>query len=520
MLATVTQRNVARYALIAAFGGFVFGVDAANISGAMRYVSALFGLTDWQAGLVGTVPLYGVIFALFFTGWFCDRFGRRTILLSIAYIYLISALLSAFALNFEMLVIGRFIGGVAFASLTVSAMYIGEIAPANQRGRYVSVSQLLITLGSLLAFTTNYFLIKWIADVAIFTDQNIWRYMLGFELVFNVIWIAALYTIPRSPRWLLSKGRVEEARDALEKTVPGEQVETEIAEVQRSLQNETRIDVSAQFKKLFSGPMLYVLAIACVYAIAQGATGMNAVLFFAPQVFEQVGMSTEDTFLQTIILGTVAVAATLVAITLVEKWGRRTLTLLGLALVVLAHSSTWYGFNSATYTLDEASLEQLVEVDPDFDTSRLDAFVGNVYSSDVALKADLASVYSLEELPLVQGTIIDNTISIQPFFVLFGLFAFYAAFNMSIGPIMWVIFSEIFPTSVRSVALPFVAFVQTISSAAVTQLFPWQLNNLGSATTFMIFAVIGAIGFVTMFFLLPETKGKSIEELERELIRA
>ncbi|MCK0129284.1 MFS transporter [Erythrobacter sp. F6033] len=519
MQVSTTRRNVTRYALIAAFGGFVFGLDAANISGAMRYVSALFGLSSTQAGLVASVPLVGVIFALFFTGMLCDRFGRKRILLAIAYTYLVSAALSAFAPSYEVLVLGRFIGGVAFASLTVSAMYIGEIAPADQRGRFVSVSQLLITLGSLLAFIVNYFLVGWIDDVAMFTDQNIWRFMLGFEIIFNVIWIAALYTIPKSPRWLISKGQDIEAREIFAKTLPEDQVAAVLADVEQSVENETRTDVVVQLGKLFSRPMWYVLAVACIYAVVQGATGMNAVLFFAPTVFEQVGMTTEDTFFQTMILGLVAVLGTLVAISLVEKWGRRTLTLLGLGLVVVAHTSTWYGFNSATYELNEASITQITAADPEFETSRLDGLVGNVYESDVELKTDLASIYSLEELPLVSGAIIDSTITIEPFFVLFGLFAFYAAFNMSIGPIMWVIFSELFPTSVRSVALPFVALVQTISSYAITQAFPWQLENMGSATTFLIFAVIGVIGLVAMYFLLPETKGKTIEQLEQELIR-
>lgn len=520
MQATANQRNVAQYALIAAFGGFVFGVDAANISGAIRYVSALFGLTSAEAGLAASIPLLGVIVALFFTGWLCDRFGRKTVLLAIAYTYLVSALISAFAPSFEMLVIGRFIGGVAFASLTVSAMYIGEIASADQRGRFVSFSQLLITLGSLLAFVVNYFLVGWISEGGLFTEANVWRYMLGFELLFNIIWISLLYRIPESPRWLLSKGHKEKARAVFAKTLSEKAVETTIAGVEQSIKAETRVDVLAQLRKLFSRRMGYVLTIACVYAIAQGATGMNAVLFFAPTVFEQVGMNTQDTFFQTMILGLVATLSTLIAISFVEKWGRRTLTLLGLALVVIAHTSTWYGFDSATYELNEASIEKIESENPDFDTSRLDSFVGNVYSSDVALKADLATVYSLQELPLVSGPIIDSTITIEPIFVLFGLFAFYAAFNMSIGPIMWVMFSELFPTSVRSVALPFVALVQTISSWAVTQAFPWQMENLGSASTFLNFAIIGAIGFAAMFFLLPETKGKSIEQLERQLIKA
>lgn len=517
MLATAIQRNATRYAFIAAFGGFVFGLDAANLSGAIRYISALFELNSFEVGLVATCSIVGVIVALFFTGWLCERFGRKKILLAIALAYSLSSILSALALNFEMLVVGRFIGGVAFASITVSAMYIGEIAPAAQRGRFVSMSQLLIVLGSLVAFIVNYFLVKALPGSAWLTEENVWRYMLGFELIANALWVAGLLTVPESPRWLLSKGQEERAQQIFRATISEEDIPATIADVRSTLADAARQNPVAQLRKLFSKPYGYVLAVAVIYAIVQGATGMNAVLFFAPMVFEQIGMSVEDSFFQTIILGATAVAGTLIAIGFVEKWGRRRLTIGGLALIFAAHLSTYYGFSRAEYRLDETAIVEISE--QGVETTGLSALVGKSYASDVALKRDLATVYSAKNLPLATGPIINATIQIEPFFVLFGIFAFYAAFNLSIGPIMWVVFAEIFPNAVRSVAMPFVALVQTIAGFIISYFFPWQLENLGAATTFLIFAIVAGVGVAIMAFLMPETRGKSIEQLERELIK-
>ena len=518
MSQTRYARNATMFAFFAAFGGFVFGLDAANLSGAIRFVSAEYGLSSAQQGTVASSALYGVIVALFITGMLCEKYGRRAVLIAIACTYALSTLLSAFAVSYHMLVIGRFIGGVAFASLTVSAMYIGEIAPADKRGKYVSTAQLLIVLGSLVAFIVNYFLVKSLPTSTWLTDTNIWRYMLGFELIANVIWLAMLIKIPKSPRWLIKRERSDEARQILSNIQPADEIEPAIAHIQASLAKDPKTTPLEQLKILFSGKMRFVVWIAVVYAVVQGATGMNAVNFFAPIVFEQIGMSTDGAFLQTIVFGAIGVISTIIAILLVEKLGRRFLTLAGLTLVVIAHSSSWYGFNSATYELLPAAITEISA--QDVDTSKLMQFSGKTYNSDVALKADLASIYTAKELPLVNGPIINATIDINPYLVLFGIFAFMAAFSVSIGPIMWVIFSEIFPISVRSVALPFAALVQTFAAVAITKLFPWQLENLGAANTFLTYGIVGLFGLILMSFILPETKGKSIEQIESDLIKA
>jgi sugar porter (SP) family MFS transporter len=514
---------VALYSLIAAFGGFVFGLDLMNISGAIRFISSVFELDDGQIGRVVGIGFLGVVCALFFVGTLCERFGRKKILIGIALAYSISSLLSAFAVSYDMLVVGRFIGGAAFASITVSAMYIGEIAPAAQRGKFVSVNQLMIAIGILLASVINFFLIKYLDDISFLNGDNVWRYMLGAELIANAVWLGLLMVVPESPRWLLKKGREEEARVILNKIVPAEQIEGLISDVKDSFHNETKTDTITQLKSLFHKRMHYVLAIAVVYAVVQGGTGMNAILSFAPMVFEQVGMSTEDSFMQTVIMGVVNLSAVFIAIFTIEKLGRRFLTLAGLVLVVAAHTSSWMGFKDATYVFDQTAyinIQKQLE-NQDVDLTKLESMVGKTYGNDVELKAELARVLTKKDLPLASGAVIDATIQgIKPMLILFGIFAMLAAFNMSIGPILWVVFSEIFPNNVRSVALPFAALVQTLSSWSISELFPWSLSNFGAANVFLMYGVIGLIGLIIMYMILPETKGKTIEEIEKDLVKA
>lgn len=517
------DKNVTLYSLIAAFGGFVFGLDAANLSGAIRFISSYFELSSGQVGLAGSITLIGVIFALFFTGTLCEKYGRKRVLIGIALAYTASSIISALSVNYEMLVVGRFIGGAAFASITVSAMYIGEIAPADKRGKFVSVNQFMIALGLLLAFLINYFLVKNLDGISWLYNDNVWRFMLGAELIANIIWVSLLLLVPESPRWLMMKGREEEARPVFALFVGADEVDSTVAEVRDSVDSEEKTSTLIQLKMLFSKKMSLILAIAVVYAIAQGGSGMNAILFFAPMIFEQVGMSVEDTFVQTVVMGLVGLVATVFAIFTVEKLGRRMLTLTGLFLVFVAHSSAWFGFSQASYVVDEVSMtkiEQQLEKEQ-IDLTRMQSLAGKSFESDVELKKALAGIYTNKELPLVNGPVINATIQgVKPAFVLVGIFVFLAAFNLSIGPIMWVIFSEVFPNSVRSVALPVAALVQTISSFMITQTLPWHLENFGISSVYVLYAGVGLVGLIAMSFILPETRGKSIEAIEKQLVKA
>ncbi|MGR5063857.1 MFS transporter [Photobacterium sp. DNB22_13_2] len=509
------NRRVTQYALISAFGGFVFGLDAANISGVVRYVTAQFGLSSMQMGSVVGVAGIGAIVALMITGSLCDKYGRKNILLGLACLYTLSSTISSLASSYEVLLVGRFIGGMAFCSLSISSMYIGEIAPADKRGKFVSINQLLITIGSLVAFIVNYLLVKSIGAIDVVTTETVWRFMLGFELIPNIIWIVLLVKVPKSPRWLISKGRITEAREVFKKIVPANEIEPLIMNVRQTVSGDNT-NLLGQVKDLFSRRMRLVLFIAVAFAITQQVIGINAVLFYAPVVFEQIGMSVESSFMQTIYVGIVNVSFTIVAILFVEKLGRRKLTLAGLALIVIAHGSSWYGFHSATYQLDEQAVASLQQ--QKIPTEPLAALVGTHYSSDVEFKADLAELYSPNELPLVTGPIIESAININASYVLFGIFVFLGAFHFSIGPIMWVIFSEIFPNKIRSIAIPFAALITSLTSYFVQQFFPWQLEHFGAGNTFLSYGAVGLVSLIIMLKVLPETKSKSIEDIEAELV--
>ncbi len=514
------KSNVRNYSLIAAFGGFVFGVDAANISGTVRYVTSQFELSSIAEGNFVSCTGLGVMLSLLFIGTLGEKFGRKNTLIGISIAYFISSIFSALAPNYWILIMGRVIGGLAFTSISLSVMYIGEITPPKTRGMYVAINQLLIVLGIFTAFLVNYYLVKAMPKVDWLTNETIWRYMFGFEIVPNIIWFSLLLILPKSPRWLISQGKVKRARQVLPKLSEAEKIEGLIHDVEESLAEERKkhLNTVMQFKIFFSKKMRFILWLGVVYAIVQSVTGINAVLFYAPTIFEQIGMSVEDAFSRTVFLSLLGVVATILAILFVEKLGRRFLTVCGLVLIVIAHTSSWYGFHSASYTITESTIQKLEE--QHLNAEPLKQFINKHYSSDTALKADIKSVYSKKEIPLISGPIIDSAIKINAIFVLIGIFLFLCSFHISVGPIMWVIFSEIFPNTIRSISVPFCHLVTALATYLISQFFPWQLQNLGASTTFLYYGIASFLGLIFMFFYLPETKGKSIEEIEKLLIKS
>ena len=226
-------RRAFLYAAIVTIGGFVFGLDAAVISGTVRYITIEFGLTDLEVGAVVSAPGFGVLFALVVTGAICESIGRKKTLIMVAALYTLSALLSAIATSYEMLVGARFIGGLAFASLSIASMYIGEIAPSSQRGKLVSMNQIMIVIGLTAAYFSNYFLVEVMAD-----SPDVWRWMLGMEILPALAWMLLLFLVPQSPRWLLCKGQKEAAKAQLLKLVGPERIEQEFNELVRSKMGE------------------------------------------------------------------------------------------------------------------------------------------------------------------------------------------------------------------------------------------------------------------------------------------
>lgn len=505
-------------AIVVAFGGFIFGLDAALISGTVKFITEEFALTDLQVGAVVSAPGFGVIFALLITGQLCNAIGRRQTLIIIAFLYVFSAIASVLAPNFESLVAARFIGGLAFTSLSVSAMYIGEMAPAHLRGKLVSMMQINIVIGLSAAYFANYALLQasqsgsdFVTSLGI--DQHTWRWMLGIEIIPAIIWFALLFTIPRSPRWLVMKGRVDEAKAVLNSYMSEQDAAKEMAEIEKGValtQGQSLSNVEA-FKLLFSKRIRIAALLGLTIAVVQQITGINAIMFYAPTVFEQVGLGTDGAFFQAIIVGLVSVVFTLVAVFLIDKLGRRPLVIWGLGTAAVSLLLCYIGFSQATYILNAEQVTQLGQM---ASLSNIAEIQNVVFNSDVEFKQALQNAVGVEAAKGNEGQIMSMASQINATLVLAGIMGFIAAFHFSIGPIMWVLFSEIFPLNVRGVAIPTFALITSIVSYLVQQFFPWQLSNMGAANIFLFYGVCAVIGFVLMFKLMPETKNKSIEEIE------
>ncbi|EMK6667586.1 sugar porter family MFS transporter [Vibrio fluvialis] len=505
-------KNAIRYALIVALGGFVFGLDAAIISGTIRYITLEFGLSNLEVGTVVSAPSLGAIIALFFAGKIADAWGRKNTLILIAGLYLLSALGSSLATSYEMLVASRLIGGLAFSSLSLASMYIGEVAPSRLRGKLVSGNQLNIVIGLSAAYFINYYLvINTSESFYLLSPEGIWRTMLGSELIPALVWFGLLFTVPESPRWLILKGRSQEAKMVLGKLYSPKEIIDTVQNINANMVDDKQTPFVDQLKNLVTPKYKTTLIIGIIIAVVQGITGMNAILFYAPTVFEQIGFGGDAAFQQSIYIGLTSVVFTLLAILFIDRFGRRPLLLIGLVTAMLSHVTCWYGFNSATFSINE---EKIVTLSENINAKPLEILQGKSFNNDVEFKEALSAVYNVQDLHRYESQIIETAISVNPYIVLFGILGFIAAFHISIGPIMWVLFSEIFPNSVRSAAIPVSAIVTSIASYLIQQFFPWQLANFGAGNTFLMYAVFSAIGLALIAKMLPETKDKSIEEIE------
>lgn len=515
------KTNAFIYAGIVALGGFIFGLDAAVMSGTVNYITQQFVLNDIQLGLVMSAPGWGVLPALPLAGYLSNRFGRKKTLQIVAVLYLISALTSTFAPSYITLVCARFLGGMAFCSLSLAAMYIGEIAPPKWRGKLVSVNQINIVIGLSAAYFINYLIIQaagsgadWVTSLGL--KENIWRWMVGSEIVPALLWLVLLLFIPESPSWLVLANKVDEAKDALKKIQPVDTIDAHISEIQESI-SKTKKDRSLldQLKEILGKPMRLTLIIGVTIAIVQQVTGINAILFYAPTVFEQLGLGTDAAFIQAIWVGVIGIFFTILAILVIDKVGRRPMTIWGLLWLVLSLGICAYGFSSATYKLTDDSISQL-EIK---DKHLLSKLSGKVFTSDAAFKKEIISLLGEQEGKINASAIIQKAANLNTGLILFGILSFIAAFHFSLGPILWVLFSEIFPISLRGIAIPLFAMITSITSVIIQFIFPWQLANMGISAIFLFYAVFGVVGLLILFRTLPETKNLTIEEIQKILIK-
>lgn len=504
------------YAAIVTIGGFVFGLDAAVISGTLKYIAIEFSLNDIEIGNVVSAPALGVLIALVVTGAVCESIGRKKTLIIIALLYIVSAVASALAPSYQTLVAARFLGGLAFTSLSLASMYIGEIAPAKQRGKLVSMNQIMIVIGLTAAYFSNYALVQ-LADSGglWFAEADLWRWMLGMEIIPAVIWGVLLLLIPESPRWLMSKGREQEARATLAKITPQAQIEGEIQSIKENIEKDkpSGEGLIAQVKMLGESKFRLAIIVGVIFAFVQPLTGVNPILFYAPMVFEQTGIGANAAYAQSLIIGVVSFIFTLLAILLIDKIGRRPLVNGGLIASVVCLFMCVYAFNQAEYRFDQAAISSVV-AETDIKATQLEPMLDVVYHSDTEFKAALKDNVGEDLYRTSEGQLIAAAVDIDAVLVLVGIVGFIAAFHISIGPIMWVVFSEIVPTQIRGVAIPMFALICSTISYFMQKFFPWQLKNMGAGDIFLSYAIAGLVGLFLLWRYLPETKNRSIEEVE------
>ena len=515
-------RFTVKVALIVALGGFLMGFDASVISGVVGFIETEFDLTKIQLGWsVASLTLTATL-AMMLAGPLSDRIGRRPVLKIAAALFAVSAIASAVAPNFLILVIARMIGGFGVgAALIIAPMYIAEIAPAELRGRMVSFNQLNIVIGISVAFFSNYLILQlgqsdlaWAESLRL-GDWN-WRWMLGVETLPAILYLFALLFVPESPRWLAMHGRDDEALRIFEKAGDPETAQANLAAVHESLTAEAEKQ-GLPIRLLFQPAMKLVLTIGVSIAILQQITGINSVFFYAPMIFEQSGIGTDASFMQAILVGIVNLVFTVVAMALIDKLGRRPLLGFGLAGIAVCMLTLAYGFGSATYTLTETSINTL-----QIDVDRRDiAPVLNVeYDSDIAFREAVSAAIGNDAFKQNESLLVSAAIDMNPSLILFGILGFVASFAVSLGPVMWVLFSELFPNQLRGLAISFAGLVNSAVSFGVQLVFPWELENLGNSTTFLIYGLFAIVGLIFIMRLLPETKGRSLEEIEQLLVRS
>ena len=431
--------------ITAALGGFLFGFDTAVISGAERDIQKLWNLDDWSHGMAVAVALYGTVFGALFGGIPADKFGRKNSLIWIGVFYLVSALGSALANDVNTFMFYRFLGGLGVgASSVVAPMYISEIAPAKRRGQLVALYQFNIVFGILMAYFSNYLIGTANVDEA-------WRWMLGVEAIPALIYSVLIIKVPKSPRWLISKKQdYDTAREILTRTDPDGVDEAMRLAIEESKEIKGKISVSTLFNPKFRKISFF----AFLMAFFNQMSGINAIIYFAPRVFESAGISTEDALFSTIGIGVINLVATMLGLYLIDRIGRKMLMYIGSVGYIISLSLMAYSY-----------------------------FGGFIPPQ------------------------------LLPYFV----FGFIASHAIGQGSVIWVFIAEIFPNELRAFGQSLGSFTHWILAAVVANVFPFFANTYGAGNIFAFFALMMVLQLLWVFFRMPETKGKSLEEIQKEL---
>jgi MFS family permease len=438
-----------------------------------------------------------------------------------AVLFAISAIATAVAPNFPLFIIARMIGGLAVgAALIIAPMYIAELAPPALRGRLVSFNQLNIVIGISVAFFSNYLILTlgqsntaW-SEFLRLGEWN-WRWMLGIEALPALVYYIALHFVPESPRWLVGQGDDQKALELMARVTGPAQAERDLCAVKESIKAEQQLG-RASFSALFQPSMKLVLTIGITVGVLQQITGINSVFFYSPMIFEQSGIGTNAAFMQAVLVGLTNVVFTVLALMLIDRLGRRPLLGFGMAGIAVCMLTLAYGFSAATYTLSEASVEHLPA---ELDRQALHRVIDQTYESDTEFRAAVSSAIGEDGFRQYESELVSGAIEINAILILSAILGFVASFAVSIGPVMWVLFAELFPNRIRGTAISFVGLINSAIAFLVTLVFPWELQVFGNAMTFLIYGILALVGLLILMRILPETKGRSLEELELELVR-
>ena len=516
------KSSVTLIALVVAMGGFLMGFDASVISGVIKFIEPEFQLSKIELGWAVASLSLSATAAMMFAGPMSDKCGRINILKYSALLYAFSAILSAVAPSFFILVFARMLAGIGVGiSLIIAPMYIAEIAPAAKRGKMVSFNQLNIVIGLSVAFFTNYLIVYLAGSNAPWVDtlkirEYNWRWMLGIEFVPALFYFIFLFFVPKSPRWLIMKGRYDEALDIMKSLGDEKVAEKMVSEIKESILLDSAPKEKIAIKELFAPSMKLVMTIGIGIAILQQIVGINCVFFYAPMIFEQSGIGTDASFIQAILVGLINVVFTIVAMALIDKLGRKPLLLIGVSGIAISMFILSYSFNAATYTLKDASIAKLPT---EINGSQLNSLKNTTFDTDTEFKNAVAQTIGSDVTAKYESELITASITMNSTLILFCILGFVASFAISLGPVMWVLFSELFPNRIRGVAISFVGFINSAVSFLVQLVFPLELSRLGTTLTFLIFGIFAFFGLLLILKLLPETKGKSLEELESILVK-
>jgi sugar porter (SP) family MFS transporter len=438
------NRRVVVYSVIVALGGLLFGLDTAVISGAEKPIQALYGLTDFMHGFTVAIAIIGAVVGAFSAGYPAERIGRRKVIIAVALVFTITSVLSGLAPNWITLVICRFVGGLAIgASSVVGPMYIAEIAPAAIRGRLVAFFQLNVTFGLFVAYTSNYLFSH--------TGENAWRWMLGIVTIPSLLFFLLSLIIPESPRWLVKQGLVKEAAAVLAKC-GRTNIEGEIEDILNSL----KILSTSSAEKLFSRKYLRPITYAVLMGAFNQLAGTNAINYYATRIFGLTGMNSNISYLLPILIGLTKVIVLIIAINFIDRFGRRSLMILGsIGLIIFMSLIAW-------------------------------TFYGKHFDGPG---------------------------------IIYFLLGYMFFFGLSDGIVIWVFISEIFPNTIRSKGQSLGSFTHWLFAVVISWTFPVAINSpsIGPGNVFMFFAVMMFLQLLFSWKLMPETKGKSLEQIQKDL---